>query len=99
MDKNSRLFYIGLTEVYEKLILFCIDNGFKVHESKEKFFFIKAEKSSLLFWKNIRLELEIFAIEKTQVMVTSKIYKYRMRQTKLENEYITAIDKYINSPN
>ncbi len=96
MDRNSRLFYIGITEVYEKLVMFCIENGLKVKESKEKFFFIKAEKSSLLFWKNIRLDLEILAVEKTRVKVTAKIYKYRMRQSKLENKYIDAIEKYLN---
>ena len=98
MDKNSRLFYFGITEVYEKLLLFCVDNGFKVKESNEKFFLIKAEKRSLLFWKNIRLDLEIFTVEKTQVMVTSKIYKFRMRQSKLEKKCIIAIEKYTNSP-
>ena len=96
MEKNSCLFYNDIIEVYEKLILFCTSNGFKINEKGEKFYFIKAKKNSLLIWKNIRLEIEIMTFEKTQVKVTSKIYTHWKRRYKLEQKYILAIEKYIN---
>jgi hypothetical protein len=95
MESNARIFYNELPEVYEKLLLFCTSNGFKVKEKEDKFYLINAEKSSFLFWKNLRMELEILAFEKTQTKVTSKIYTYWKRRYKLEQKYIMDIEKYI----
>lgn len=96
MYTNTCIFYIGLTDIYENLLSFCTENGFKVKESNEKFYFIRAQKSSFLFWKNMRLDLEILAIEKTQVQVTAKIYKFKIRQHTQEKKYIKAIETYCN---
>ena len=96
MEKNACLFYNGVTEVYEKLLLFCTSNGFKVYEKDEKYYSINAKKSSFLFWRNLRMELEILTFEKTRVKVTSKIYTHWKRRYKLEQKYILEIEKYIN---
>lgn len=96
MEINACLFYNGVTEVYEKLILFCTSNGFTVYEKGEKYYFIHAKKSSLLFWRNMRMELEILTFEKTQVKVTCKIYTHWKRRFILEQKYMLEIEKYIN---
>ena len=96
MERNACLFYSGVTEVYEMLLLFCTSNGFKLYENDEKFYVVKAKKSSLLLWKNMRLEIEILTFEKKQVKVTCKIYTYWKRRYKLEQKYIKAIIEYIN---
>lgn len=97
MNKNTCLFYKNVIEVYEGLILFCNSNGFKIKEDKEKFYFLSAKKSSILFWKNLRLELEIQTSEKKQVIVTVTIYKFGKRNEELESEYISMIEKYLNN--
>jgi hypothetical protein len=76
--------------------LFCTSKGFKVEDSKEKFYFLRAKKSSILFWRNLRLELEIQTVKKEQVIVTVMIYKFGKRQMELEREYIIEIEKYLN---
>ena len=73
-------------------------NGFKVKISNDKFYLIEAKKISWLFWKNMRMELEILVVEKTQVRVSSKIYRFRRRQPKLENKYIKKIESYFDLP-
>ena len=40
METNACVFYNEVTEVYEKLLLFCTSNGFKVRENDDKFYFI-----------------------------------------------------------
>lgn len=80
-----------LNEVYQKLIAFCTDKDFKVKDSSEKYYLIKAKKSSLFFWKVLRLELELL-VEKDKVQVEIKICKMGLRQHKLESEYIAAIE-------
>ena len=97
MEKNSRLFYNDVTEVYNKLLLFCAANGLKAKERGDKFYFIEAKKSSLLFWKNIRLELEIMLVDKTQVKVTCKAFRFWMRQPRAEIAFVAAIEDYINA--
>ena len=49
MEKNACLIYKNVIEVYQNLILFCTSKGFKVEDSKEKFYFLRAKKYSLLF--------------------------------------------------
>ena len=73
-------------------------NGFKVKISNDKFYLIEAKKISWLFWKNMRMELEILAVEKTRVRVSSKIYRFIRRQPKLENKYIKKIENYFDLP-
>ena len=86
MYKNTCLLYHGITEVYEKLRIYCFNKGFKVKKSSEKYYFIMARKRSIFIWKNLRLQLKIVAVEK-RAEVTIKIYKLGLRQRKLENEY------------
>ena len=97
MEKNSCLFYSDVTEVYNKLLLFCAINNLKVKERGDKFYFIEAKKSSLLFWKNIRLELEILLVDKTQIKVTCKAFRFLMRQPRAEHRFIEAMEDYINA--
>ncbi len=92
MYKNTCLLYNGVNEVYQKLLTFCSDKGFKVKESNEKFYFLSAKKSSLFFWKTLRLDLEILTVEKEKVQVKCSIFKLGRRQPRLENEYIVAIE-------
>ncbi len=96
MDRNSCLVYSNVNEVYQKLIQFCSVKRFKVKETHEEFYFIKARKPSLLFWRTQRLEMEILAVEKEQVQVTIKLYRGK-RRPELENEYIDAIESFLNS--
>lgn len=92
MERNTCILYDGVNEVYDKLLAYCIAKGFKVKESDEKFYFIRAKKTSLLFWKNVRIELEILMTDKNKVQVKSMMYKFGVRQYKLENELITEIE-------
>jgi len=92
MYKNTCLLYNGVNEVYQELLKFCSDNGFKVKESNEKFYFLNAKKSSFFFWKTLRLELEILTVEKEKVQVKCSLFKMGRRQPGLENEYIVAIE-------
>ncbi|MEO5569760.1 MAG: hypothetical protein ABIT08_07535 [Bacteroidia bacterium] len=92
MNRNTCLLYNGVNEIYDKLLLFCIEKGFKVEESNEKFYFLNAKKKSFLFWRTVRLELEILTVEKEKVQVKIELFKYGKRQPKLENEYIVAIE-------
>lgn len=94
MYKNTCLLYNGVNEVYQKLLVFCSDKGFKVKESNEKFYFLRAKKSSFFFWRTLRLELEILTVEKEKVQVTVLLYKNGKRQAGLENEYIIAIENF-----
>ncbi|HKR03031.1 MAG TPA: hypothetical protein VJY62_00240 [Bacteroidia bacterium] len=94
MYKNTCLLYNGVNEVYQKLHIFCSDKGFKVKESKEKFYFLRAKKSSFFFWRTLRLEVEILTVEKEKVQVTVMLYKNGKRQAGLENEYIIAIENF-----
>ena len=91
MDTNSFVLYSNVTEVYDKLIHFCMDNGFKLKENNEKFFFITGKKTSLLFWQNLRLELKILAEGKQKVEVNVMVYKYGNRKSALENGYRIVI--------
>lgn len=95
MEKDTCLIYKNVIEVYQNLILFCTSKGFKVEDSKEKFYFLRAKKYSLLFWRNLRLELDIQTVKKDQVIVTAVIYKFGKRQTELEVEYIGDIEKFL----
>jgi len=95
MLKNTCLLYNNVNEVYQKLILFCSDNRFKVKESGENFYFIRAKKSSFFFWRTQRLELEILAVDKEQVQVKAMLTRNGKRQPALENEYIMAIEKFL----
>jgi hypothetical protein len=92
MYRNTCLLYNGVNEVYDKLVKFCSEKGFKVKESNEEFYFLRAKKNSILFWRNLRLELEILTVEKEKVQVKSMLYKFGRRQPELENEYIIAIE-------
>lgn len=96
MEFNTCILYTGTTEAYAKLLLFCAANGFKVKENAEKFYSIEATKSFLLFWRNMRIKLEILAVEKTQVSVTAQVYKFHIRQPKLEHQYITKVKNYFD---
>jgi len=98
MSKNTCLVYKSVIEVYQDLILFCTSKGLKVEDSKEKFYFLRAKKTSILFWRNLRLELDIQTVKKDQVIVTAVIYKFGKRQLGLENEYINDIEIFLNKP-
>ena len=95
MEKNVCIVYKDLTEVYEKLILFCISKRFNVNEKNEKFYLIKVKNNSFLFWKNMRMEIQIVSHGKTQVKVTTKIFTLWKRRHKLEEKYIKEMEKYI----
>ncbi|HQV98947.1 MAG TPA: hypothetical protein PLI47_00015 [Bacteroidia bacterium] len=97
MEKNACLIYKNVIEVYQNLILFCTSKGFKVEDSKEKFYFLRAKKYSLLFWRNLRIELDVQTVKKDQVIVTVVIYKFGKRQSELEVEYIGDIEKFLNN--
>ncbi len=97
MDTNSFVLYSNVTEVYGKLIHFCTDNGFKLKENNEQFFFITAKKTSLLFWQNLRLELKILVGGKKEVEVNVMIYKYGKRKPALENEYRISIENFLRN--
>ncbi len=92
MYRNSCLLYNRVNEVYDKLLLFCTEKGFKAGKSNEEFYFLRAKKKSFLFWRTLNLELEILAVEKEKIQVTITIYKLGKRQPSLENEYIIAIE-------
>ncbi len=97
MEKDTCLIYKNVIEVYQNLILFCTSKGFKVEDSKEKFYFLRAKKYSLLFWRNLRLELDIQTVKKDQVIVTVLIFKFGKRQHNLEKEYIGEIERFLNN--
>ena len=97
MDTNSFVLYSNVTEVYGKLIHFCMINGFKLKKNNEQFFFITAKKTSLLFWQNQQLELKILAAEKQKVEVIVMIYKYGKRKAALENEYRIVIENFLSN--
>mgnify|MGYP006393673861 CR=1 FL=1 len=86
----------NVIEVYQNLILFCTSKGLKVEDSKEKFYFLRAKKTSILFWRNLRLELDIQTVKKDQVIVTAVIYKFGKRQLGLENDYTNDIEIFLN---
>lgn len=92
MENNTCILYDGVNEVYEKLLTYCIGKGFKVKESDEKFYFIRAKKTSLFFWKNLGLELEILMVDKNKVQVKCMIYKFRRRQREAEKECMKEIE-------
>ncbi len=92
MYRDTCLLYNEVNEVYKKLLIFCSTKGFKVKESNEKFYFLRAKKSSFFFWRTLRLELEILTVEKEKVQVKTMVYKNGKRQPGLENEYIIAIE-------
>ena len=93
MNKNSCLLYNEVNEVYQKLLEFCSQKGFKVKENNEKFYLIRAKKSSIFFWRTLRLELEILLVEKKKVQVSAELYKNGKRQAAFEEEYINEIEK------
>lgn len=97
MDTNSFIVYGAVTEVYSELIRFCAVNGFKTGERNEKFFFITGKITSILFWRNLRIELKLLAAEKKKVEVTVMIYKYGKRKPTLENEYRITIENFLNN--
>ena len=97
MDTNSFVLYSNVTEVYDKLIHFCMVNGFKMKENNEKFFFITGKKTSLLFWQNLRLELKMLVAGKKEVEVHVMIYKYGKRKPALENEYRITIENFLRT--
>ena len=99
MYKNACLIYGNVNEVYQNLILFCQSKGFKVKESNEKYYFIRSKKTSIFFWRTMRLELEIQAVEKDQVEVTTMLYKFGIRQLKSENEYTILIESFLDRSN
>ena len=99
MTENTCLLYNDIIEVYNNLIVFCTTNGFKVKDSKEEFYFLRAKKSSILFWKTMRLELSIEAVDKKQVMVSAMVYKFGLRNSKLESKFIIAIENYFKNDN
>lgn len=92
MENNTCILYDGVNEVYDSLLAYCVEKGFKVKESDEKFYFIRGKKTSLFFWKNARLELEILMTDKNKVQVKCMMYKFGARQHQLENELITEIE-------
>ena len=96
MHRNTSVLYNNVNEVYTKLIKFMPTKGFKIEESNEKFYHIKARKRSILFWRTLRLELEILAVEKEQVQITVLLYRLGKRQLKLENEYVGLMETYLN---
>lgn len=93
MDKNTCLLYDEVNDVYKKLLEFCKVRGFKVKEADDKFYLIRAKKSSIFFWRTLRLELEILLVEKKKVQVKAVLYKNGKRQAETEEEYIHAIEK------
>jgi len=93
MNKNTCLLYDEENNVFQKLLEFCSHKGFKVKENNEKFYFIRARKGSIFFWKTLRLELEILLVEKKKVQVTAVLFKNGKRQAESEAEYIQAIEK------
>ena len=95
MENNSCLLYHGLTEVYGKLIEFCTAKGFKVKESNEKYYYLRARKVSFLFWRSLKMEIEIQAVEKEKVQVSFLLFRGGKRQTTLENEYMTAFGQFV----
>lgn len=97
MDSNSFVLYGNVTEVYDKLASFCGVNGFKIKEPKEKYFAITARKTSLLFWRNLQIELKLMAVEKKTVEVTIIVYKFGKRNPALENEYHITINNFCSN--
>ena len=95
MNRNSCLIYNEVNEVYQKLLEFCAVKGFKVKEADDKFYLIRAKKSSIFFWRTLLLELEILLVEKKKVQVTVILYKNRKRQPGLEENYIIEIEKML----
>jgi len=95
MLKNSCLVYSNVNEVYQKLLVFCSANRFKVKESRENFYFIRATKSSFFFWRTQRLELEILADGRDQVQVTAMLYRNGKRKPGMENDCIVAIENFL----
>ena len=94
MEDNACLLYYGLTDVYEKLIKFCIAKGFKVKDSNEKYYYLRARKTSLLFWRTLKMEIEIQAVEKEKVQVSFLLFKGGKRQAELEKEYMSAFGQF-----
>ena len=97
MKRNTCILYSNVNEVYQKLIDFCPTIGFKIKESNEQFYFLRAKKGSIFFWRTLLLELEILAVEKENVQVKVMLYRLGKRQPTLENEYISLIEKSLNS--
>src|SRR5436853_7323369 len=97
MHRNTCLVYHGVTEVYDKLMLFYSGKGFKIIERDDKFYLLKAKKRSIFFWRTIHLELNILAVEKEQVEVAAKVVRMGKRQLKLESEFITAMENFLNA--
>ena len=95
MENNTCILYYGLTEVYEKLIEFCTAKGFKVKESNEKYYYLRARKASLLFWRSLKMEIEIQAIEKEKVQVSFLLFRVGKRQIALEKEYMNAFGQFL----
>jgi len=96
MDSNSFVLYSDVTAVYDKLISFCRSNGFTVKETKEKYFSITATKSSLLFWRNLRIEIKVLAVEKKKVEVGVTVYKFGRINAGLGNEYSFAMKNFLS---
>ncbi|MES2848994.1 MAG: hypothetical protein V4685_08060 [Bacteroidota bacterium] len=97
MDTNSFILYGAVTEIYDKLIRFCRVNGFKVKETKEKYFSITAKKTSLLFWRSLQMELKVMAVEKKNVEVNIMMYKFGKRKMDIETEYRIALEKFFSN--
>jgi hypothetical protein len=95
METNNCLVYNKVPDVYEKLLLFCFAMGFKVKDSNERFYHLKAVKKSFFFWKRLLLDLKVVAYGKQKVEITTMLFKNGKRQPKLENEYITAIENFL----
>lgn len=99
MNVNTCLLYNNVNEVYKNLVLFCRGKGFKIKENNEKFYFLRAKKGSFFFWRTLRMELEILAVEKEQVQVKATLYRRGKRQPQLENKYILDIENFLNNVN
>jgi hypothetical protein len=97
MDTNTFVLYGNVTTVYDQLLGFCGVNGFKVKEPTMKYHGITAKKTSLLFWRNLQMQLTIMATEKKNVEVAVMIYKYGKRKPELEKEYRIAIEHFFSS--
>jgi len=95
MENNTCRVYNDITEVYDKLIEYCYSKGFVVKESKEKYYYLKAKKISLLFWHTIRMEMRILAVGKQMVEVAFEVYKGGKRQSSLETECVKEFNKFI----
>ncbi|CAN5502271.1 hypothetical protein BH11BAC1_BH11BAC1_20940 [soil metagenome] len=91
-NKNTCILYNEVNDVYQKLLEYCAANGFKVKEINDKFYLIKAKKSSIFFWRTMKLELEILLVEKRKVQITVILFKNRKRQPELEEATIIAIE-------